>query len=225
MKFIVNRLMLVGALSALAAAGGASAQAAGQWTIKAGAAKITPQVISGDVSAPALPGSKADVASDTQPILAIAYGLSDNIGIELDLGLPYQHDILGAGAIDGVGKVGSVKSLPPTLFVHYRLFAPSTRVRPYAGLGATYAYFTDETGSGKLTALSDIGGPPTTFSIKSKLAATVQLGVAVAIDARWFVDAAISKTWLKTRVDFSSGQTQAMQLDPQAASLTLGYKF
>ncbi len=212
-------------LAAIAAAPAASAQSAGQWTVKAGVGKITPKVTSGDVSAPALPGSKADVGPDTQPVFAAAYGLTDNLGVELDLGLPYTHEISGAGAIQGVGVLGTVKSLPPTLFVHYRFFKPDALVRPYAGLGATYAYFTDETGSGKMTALSDIGGPPTTFTIKSKLAATFQVGVAVNINARWFVDANISKTWLKTQVNFSSGQRQDMQLDPQAVTLALGYKF
>lgn len=220
-----SAVTMLAAAAALAAAPCASAQSAGQWTFKAGAGKITPKVTSGDVSAPALPGTKADVRDDTKPIFALAYGLSDNVSVELDLGLPYEHDIVGAGAIEGSGVLGSVKALPPTLFVHYRFAKPDARVRPYAGLGASYAYFDDETGSGKLTALSDIGGPPTTFSLKNKLAATLQVGVAVSINARWFVDANISKTWLKTRVSFSSGQTQDMQLDPQAVTLALGYKF
>ncbi|MES2318989.1 MAG: OmpW family outer membrane protein [Pseudomonadota bacterium] len=220
-----NAVTLLAAAAAMAAAPGALAQAAGQWTVKAGVGKITPDVTSGDVSAPALPGSKADVGPDTQPILAFSYGLTDNVGVELDLGLPYKHEISGAGAIEGAGVLGTVKALPPTLFVHYRFMKPEAPVRPYAGLGATFAYFTDETGSGKMTALSDIGGSPTTFKIKNKLAATIQLGVAVNINKRWFVDANISKTFLKTKVTFSSGQTQDMQLDPQAVTLALGYKF
>lgn len=215
----------VALLATLAAVSGASAQSAGQWTAKGGVGKITPKVTSGDVSAPALPGSKADIAADTQPVFAFAYGLTDNVSVELDLGLPYKHDISGAGAIDGVGVLGTVKSLPPTLFVHYRFFKPDAPLRPYAGVGATYAYFTDETGSGKLTALSDIGGPPTTFKVKSKLAATLQVGVVYNINARCFVDGNISKTFLKTKVTFSSGQTQDLQLDPQALTLAVGYKF
>ena len=167
----------------------------------------------------------ADVGPDTQPVFHVGYGWTDNIALELAMGLPYQHDIIGAGALDGVGVVGTVKSLPPTLFASYRFFAPETPVRTYAGLGATYAYFTDESGSGKLTALSNIGGPPTTFSIKNKVAATVQLGIVYNINTRWFVDANISKTFLKTTVSFSSGQTQDMTLNPQAVTLGLGYKF
>lgn len=220
-----SAVTLLAAAAALAAAPGASAQSAKQWTLKGGVGKITPKVTSGDVSAPALPGSKAAVAADTQPVFAVAYGLTDNVSLELDLGLPYKHEISGAGAIEGAGVLGTVKSLPPTLFAHYKFFKPDAKVRPYAGVGLTYAYFTDETGSGKMTALSDIGGPPTTFSLESKFAATFQLGVVYNINARWFVDGNISKTFLKTKVTFSSGQTQDMKLDPQAVTLAVGYKF
>ena len=220
-----SALTMLAAVAAIAAAPGAVAQAAGQWTVKGGLGKITPKVTSGDISAPALPGSKASVSADTQPIFAIAYGITDNISAEIDLGLPYTHNFSGAGAIEGVGEVGTVKALPPTAFIHYRFFEPSAAIRPYAGVGATYAFFTDETGSGKMTALSDIGGPPTTFKVKSKLAATVQIGVVYNINARWFVDGNISKTFLKTRITFSSGQTQDMTLDPQAVTLAVGYKF
>jgi outer membrane protein len=39
-------------------------------------------VESGDVSAPALPGTKTDVNSDTKPRFAIAYMITDNVSAE-----------------------------------------------------------------------------------------------------------------------------------------------
>jgi outer membrane protein len=220
-----SAVTVLAAAAFLAGASGASAQSVGQWAVKGGVGKITPKVTSGDVSAPALPGSKAAVGADTQPVFAIAYGLTDNVSLELDLGLPYKHEISGDGAIAGAGVLGTVKSLPPTLFGLYRFGKPAATLRPYAGAGLTYAYFTDETGSGRMTALSDVGGAPTTFSIKSKFAATFQVGLVYNINARWFVDGNFSKTFLKTKVTFSSGQTQDMKLDPQAVTLGVGYKF
>lgn len=225
MKFHLQGAKAVVAAAALLAASGAMAQSAGQWAVKLGVGKITPKVESGDVSAPALPGTKADIGPDTQPIMDIIYGVTDNVSIELALGLPYKHEISGAGAVEGVGVIGTVKALPPTLLAHYRFFEPDAKLRPYAGAGLTYAYFADETGSGKLTVLSNVGGPPTTFSVKNKLAATIQVGLVYNINARWFVDANIAKTFLKTRVDFSSGQTQDLTLNPQAVTVGVGYKF
>ena len=58
--------------AAMVMAGSASAQSEGQYTAKVGFGRITPKVDSGDVSAPALPGTKAAVSADTKPIFSFA---------------------------------------------------------------------------------------------------------------------------------------------------------
>ena len=220
-----SAVSLLAALCAIGAASSASAQSAGQFTAKVGAGKITPHVESGDVSAPALPGSKVEVGSDTEPVLIFAYGLTDNISTEVALGLPYKHKLYGAGAIAGTGQLGTVEALPPTVFLQYRFFQPETMVRPYVGLGLTYAYFQKGTGSGQLTALLNTGGPASTFKIDGKAAGTLQAGVAVNLNAKWFVDATVTKTFLKVKNHYSTGQTQDVKLDPLGVILAVGYKF
>jgi outer membrane protein len=217
--------MLVAAV-AVAAASGASAQSAGQWTVSLGANKITPKVESGDISAPALPHSTADVASDTQPVIVIDYSFTDNISVETFISPPYKHKIYGAGALAGTGQLGSVEALPATVFAQYRFFQPGAKVRPFVGIGATYAYFQKATGSGRMTALTNPGSStPTSFKIDNKLTAAVQAGVALNINERWVASAAIVKNFLSTDVHFSTGQSQHMKLDPQAVMVTVGYKF
>ena len=216
--------MLVAA-GALACAAGASAQSAGQWTAKFGFNELTPKVDSGDLSAPALPFTRAEVSSDIQPVLIFAYGLTDNISLEAALGAPYKHRISGAGSIAGTGELGTVQALPPTLFAQYRFFSPNATFRPFVGLGATYAYFMKERGSGKLTALTNPGGTPTTFDIDNKFTYTAQLGVAMNFNERWFGDVTVNKSRLRTDVHFSTGQNQHMKLDPVAVVLAVGYKF
>ena len=223
-KSVVVKLLALGA--AMAFGSTASAQSAGQWTAKVGINKITPKVDSGDISAPALPGSKGDVDSDTKPVFVIGYGLTDNISAELDLGVPYKHTLSGAGAVKGIGNIGTVEALPPTAFIQYRFFEPKAMFRPYLGAGITYAYFRKATGSGELTAITNIGtGTATTFKIDNKVAGTIQAGLAYNINERWFADLAVTKTWLKTDVHFSSGQNQSIKLDPQSVSIGVGYKF
>jgi outer membrane protein len=218
-------MKLLALAAAMGVASGASAQAAGEWVLKVGINKVDPKVKSDVVSAPALPGSKADIGSDTQPIVTVGRMLTDNISAELDLGLPYKHKIYGAGSIEGTGKLATVQVLPPTFFLQYHLFKPDAMFRPYAGLGATYAYFRKETGSGQLTSLLDPGGPPTTFSLKNKWAASFRLGTSVRINDKWFADVNVVKTRLKTTASYSTGQTMDARLDPLAYGLTVGYHF
>ena len=170
---------VLGVAAALACASTASAQSAGQLTAKVGLNQLTPKVESGDIGAPALPGSKGDVDRDIQPVLVLAYGLTDNISLETALGTPYKHKIYGAGAIAGTGQLGTVEALPATLFAQYRFGAPTATFRPFVGIGATYAYFMKERGSAKMTAITNPGsGIPTTFSIDNKFTYTAQLGMA-----------------------------------------------
>jgi outer membrane protein len=220
-----NIAALLATAVTLALAGNASAQSAGQFTAKVGVGKITPKVDSGDVSAPALPGSKVAISSDTEPVLIFAYGVTDNFSTELALGVPYKHKLYGAGAISGTGQLGTVQSLPPSLFAQYRFFSPETMVRPFVGVGATYAYFRKETGSGELTAILNTGGPASTFHIKNKVAPTLQAGVVVNINPKWFVDFTVTKSYLKTSTYYSTGQTQDVKLDPVGMILAVGYKF
>lgn len=226
MKVCLHNAVKVLALAAtMTAASMASAQSAGQWTAKLGINLLTPKVDSGDLSAPALPHTKAAIGSDTEPVLIFAYGLTDNISVELPLGLPYKHTLYGAGAIEGVGKLGTSEVLPATALIQYRFLEPKAKVRPYVGVGATYAMFQKATGSGQMTTLIDVGGPPATFKMANKLGATLQAGVVAAINERWFADLTVTKTYLKTKATFSTGQTQDIRLDPLGVSFCIGYKF
>ncbi|MES2152102.1 MAG: OmpW family outer membrane protein [Pseudomonadota bacterium] len=226
MKLRLNSAVKMLALCvAMTLAGSAAAQSADQWTAKVGFNKITPKVDSGDITAPSLPHSKADVNSDTKPVLIVGYGLTDNISLELDLGMPYKHKLSGADAIAGMGTIATVEALPPTAFIQYHLFEPAAMVRPYVGLGLTYAYFQKARGSNGFTAITNPGATPTTFKLENKFAGTLQAGVAVAINAKWYADVAVTKTYLKTHAAFSSGQSLDIKLDPFAVSLGIGYKF
>jgi outer membrane protein len=208
----------------LAASGAAAAQTAGTWLIKAGYNKIMPKVSSGDLSAPSMPGTKVDVDSAASLILTGAYMFTDNVSTELFLGLPYKHDLNGAGSIKGVGKIGTVEQLPPTLLLQYRFLEAKSVFRPYVGVGVTYAIFQKETGSGTLTALTNPGGA-TTLRVDNAWGSTAQLGATYAFDEKWFADMAIQKTYLKTTTTLSTGQKIDTRLDPVSINFSIGYRF
>lgn len=219
-------LLQAGLLAALAlAANGASAQRAGQWMVKLGVNQIDPQVTSSDLSPPSQPGSKIDVEAATSLIFTAAYMFTDNWSAELYAGLGYKHDVVGAGTVAGVGRLGTVKQVSPTLFGQYRFLEANDIMRPYVGLGLTYAYFYGEEGSGTLTALTNAGGPPTRLSVDAAWGISPQVGATFQIDKNWFADFSVIKTYVKTTNHLSSGQTIDVKLDPVSINLSVGYRF
>lgn len=205
--------------------GAAHAQPAGSWLGRIGATRISPDVTSGNLSAPSLPGTKSDVTAATQLSGGVTYMYTDHLAVDLPMALPFRHDLVGAGAIAGVGKIGDVKALPITLMAQYRFLEAQAPVRPYVAGGLTYAKFFGERGNRTLTALTNPGGTPTQLSIASRWGTTFQAGVTARINDAWFVDASLSKTFLKTRNTLSTGQTLDIKLDPVTVSVAVGMRF
>ena len=218
-----KQLHWVAAALALLAAGTAQAQQAGSWLGRVGVTHIAPQVDSGFLTAPSLPGTQIDIGSNTQLGGGITYMLTNNWAIDVPLATPFKHEIVGAGALAGVGKLGELRALPVTVMGQYRFGAADAKVRPYLGVGATYAKIYHETGTGTLSALT--GGTPTTLTADSKLALTIQAGASFALNERWFLDAMVAKTFLKTRTTLSTGQTIDTKIDPVTLSVGVGYRF
>ena len=99
----------------LLAAGAAQAQTTGTWMLRGGFTRISPDVDSGNLSAPSIPGTKVDVGSSTRLSGGVSYMLTPNVSLDLPLALPFTQDITGDGAIAGAGKIGDIRSLPITL--------------------------------------------------------------------------------------------------------------
>jgi outer membrane protein len=211
---------------ALVAGSAAQAQSAGTWMARVGGIGLYPQVSSGDLSPPAFPNTQTDVSSDWTLGGGVTYMITDNWSVDVPLALPFTHTLTGAGAIAGVGTIGTTKALPITMWGQYRFGEAKSTFRPYLGAGLTYAYFYDENATSTLNALSG-GTPsnPTTFSIQSKWAFGVQAGATYAFNERWFLDGMLGYTWLKNTTTLSTGQTQPMTLNPVSVAISIGYKF
>ncbi len=223
-SFIAPRALAFAIAAAVPAA--ASAQAAGSWLVRLGATQIQPQVTSGDLSAPSKPGTRIDVRSDTQPTAGVTYLWSDQLALDLPLSAGFRHDVTGDGAIAGAGKLAEVNALPVTLLVQWRFGAASSTLRPYVGIGPTYAYFYEPRSTPTLTAITGgTPGRPTLLEMKSKLTVTAQLGLAWNFMPRWALDVAVTKTPLKTTGTLSTGQTIETKLDPVSAHVGVAYRF
>jgi outer membrane protein len=213
------------ATAALCGAGAAQAQVAGQVMVKLGWNKIMPKVRSTELSAPALPGSTIDIKSASALFFTATYMITDDISVEALGGLPYKHDIVGTGAVQGVGKIGSIHQISPTVLLQYRFMPADAPLRPYVGAGPTWAKFYGSKGSAALTAVTNPGGPATTIGGDTEWGATTEVGLNYKIDKHWFVDAALLKTFINTKAQLSTGQTTKARLNPVAINASIGYAF
>src|SRR5471030_3505674 len=84
---------------ALCGAGAAQAQAAGDVMVQLGWNKIMPKVKSDDLTAPSLPDSKINIKSASALFATVTYMVTSDISVEALGGLPYKHDIEGAGSV------------------------------------------------------------------------------------------------------------------------------
>lgn len=205
---------------------GAQAQVADRLMVRIGVVQVKPVVKSGDLSAPSFIGSQVDVEPSTVLSGGITYMLDDHWAVDLPMATPLKHDIVGSGSVSGVGKLGETRALPITLLGQYRFGSTNEQFRPYLGAGLTYARFYKERGTNTLNALSG-GTPadPTMLSIDNKLGVTVQLGATMALNERWFVDAMVIKTWVKTTAHLSKGQSLDLRLDPISVAVGIGYRY
>lgn len=222
-KFLLGA---VASAATLLAAGSAFAQSAGSIVVYGGAAQITPQIESGDLTAPSLAGTKIDVKKATSFVGGITYYWTDNISIDLPISLPFKHDVIGAGAIDGVGKLGTVKSLPATLLAQYRFGDANSSFRPFVGAGVTYGYFFKPKATATLSGITG-GTPsnPTTLSMKSRFGTTLEVGGAFNVTKDWSASLSFTKTFIKTTGSLSTGQTIETTLDPVSIKFGVGYRF
>lgn len=155
----------------------AHAQAAGDWTLAIGAHRVAPASDNGTLAGGSLPLS---IDASARPTLALEYFVRDNLGIELLAAAPFQHHI----TIDGLGRVGSTRHLPPTLSLQYH-FGRGGRVTPLLGAGVNYTAFFGERTEGALA------GSDLTLADSWGLAAHAGIDIALGgrgalrIDARW----------------------------------------
>lgn len=214
------------ALAVLLSAAAAQAQTAGTWMLRGGVTKITPDVDSGNLTASSLPNTQIDANGSTRPSGGITYMLDDHWAVDVPIAVPFKHTLSGAGSIAGAGKIGETKALPITLLGQYRFGEANAQFRPFLGAGLTYAKFFKERSTATLTAIT--GGTasnPTTLSLESKLALTLQVGGTLALNERWFVEGMVAKTFLKTTGTLSTGQTIKVTLDPLTLCVGVGYRF
>jgi outer membrane protein len=187
--------------------------------VRIGAAQVNP-----DASSDPVLGGRVDVKDATGLGFSGTWFVNPHFGIEVLAALPFEHDIVGTGALAGL-DIGSTKHLPPTVSLQYYPFTESS-VQPYFGLGLNYTTFFSTGSSNELdTAL----GGDTDLSLDDSTGVAFQIGADWKIQDNLYLNAAIWKIDIETTADISVDGAHAasvdVTIDPLVFMLGAGFSF
>ena len=198
---------LAAALSLAAAP--AMAQSKGDWTLSAGVHQVAPKSNNGALAGGTL---KVDVDSDIKPTITGEYFIADNLGIEVLAALPFKHDI----NIDGLGRVGSTKHLPPVVTLQYH-FNSQGKVSPFLGAGVNYTTFFSEETDGALAGsrlkMDDSWG----LAAHAGLDFAINEKAALRVNLRWMD--------IDSKVKLDGQKLGTVEIDPLAYGVSYVVKF
>jgi outer membrane protein len=222
--------LMVGCVVCMSAAMGAQAYEAGDWIVRGGAATVEPNDSSSTVqlnNAAVATDGRAEVNSNTQLGVTVAYMLTPNVGVELLAATPFKHKITANGSLAGAlgnNDLGSTEQLPPTLSAQY-YFNNSSGITPYAGLGLNYTTFFHETVDSDMEAA--LGGH-STLEVQDSWGLAAEAGVDIDLGSNWLLNAAIWYIDIDTTATFTTpaGKVKTdVDVDPWVYMVGVGYKF
>lgn len=215
------RHALLIAVIAAAMLGGTVAQAydAGDWIVRVGASNVDPDDPNGEINIPDAGKLDVNIDDDTSVTFNGTYMWTKHVGIELLAALPFEHDI----KVEGLGKVGSTKHLPPTLSVQWH-FLPDSRFQPYVGAGINWTIFFDD---GEDGVLEELGGE-LELDDQSSFGLAGQIGADIMLNDNWFINADLRYIKIDNEAKVTLGEDQLgvnVDIDPFVYGLHVGYRF
>ncbi|HTH58720.1 MAG TPA: OmpW family outer membrane protein [Paraburkholderia sp.] len=231
-------------VAAIAALSSAHAQSAHTFYVTTGWFRFMPQDSSDPLTLDSVAGTPINMSVpntgtgiDSADTLGISggYFITDHIATELELGIPPQFNLNGQGSYAQYGKLGSARLWAPALLFKYYFNQPDAKFRPYAGIGVTYAWFTDAKITNGAFEQQQLRGP-TSVSTDRSWAPVFNVGFNYAFTKHWFAGFSVSyipigvTAKLSTTVPSQVGPLQQeseakIRLDPIVTYLKVGYMF
>jgi outer membrane protein len=150
-----------------------------------------------------------DVNNSVVPELDFTYMATNNIGVELILGIT-RHTVTS-----DLGELGRVNLLPPTLTVAWH-FNPQGKIRPYFGAGVNYTLFYN---SSLQAGGQDVGIRNHSFG------PAFQAGVDVQVTKKVFVNADIKKLFIRTDATLDGAPIGTLKINPWILGVGFGVTF
>jgi outer membrane protein len=202
----------------------ATAAESDRWQVRGGVYFANPDLGNGVI--PGIPGASTELSDDAQPGVSVTWFATDQLGVEFFISPPFEFDLLGAGTLNGVGAVGRLKSLTPTLIGQWYFGNSQSRVRPYVGAGIAYTIFYDEETT---AAFHDIvGTDQVEFAFANKWSWIGQAGIDVRLTGRWLANIMLAYLPPDTTAKLSTPEGSVsghVTIDAWVTTVGVGYRF
>jgi outer membrane protein len=182
------------------------------------------------------PGYNATIGKATTLLLTYEHRfLGDRLGLELVLGIPPKHDIIGAGTLRPGQTIGSLRQLTPALLFNYHFADHKATWRPTLGIGPLFSTISQ-------VRIDSAVQPHTKAKADNSWGWAAHAGLGYALNERWHLVGALGYTRVKNSItlttDTSKSPYTLLGLPAGTAisgldvttknttlSLTLGYSF
>ncbi|MDR0201550.1 MAG: OmpW family protein [Delftia acidovorans] len=200
-------LLAVAAVCALSSGAAFAQQAEGPWMVRVRAVNL-------DSANKDSTGLGLSINNKWMPELDVSYFFTPNIAAELVLTYPQKHDLRA----NGLGQIGSLKHLPPTLLAQYH-FTNFGAFKPYVGAGVNYTRFSS------VSFNSDVQAQLNPSIKKNSFGGALQIGFDYALDKNWSLNFDVKKVFIETDVSSGGNKVGTFKVNPVLVGVGLGYRF
>jgi len=207
MNAISTRTRLIAA-AALACAAAAPAYA-GDFVVRARVLQLDP---ANQNTADAVIATDS-VSVNTKYIWEIdaSYFVTPNVAFELIATTPQKQTVTSSQ----LGKLGTLRHLPPTLTAQYHFAPTNPTVRPYVGFGVNYTHF---------SAVNLNEAAPLDID-RHSWGTAIQFGADFPITEKVSLNVDFKKIDIRTRVYLNGQQLGTVKVDPVLFGVGIGYRF
>ena len=242
----MKKLLAIFGLALLVVSNLTFAQKAGDTIVNVGVAYITPNpsastpiasgspaIVAGGLNA-ALLGTEASIDNATTLSFSVMRMFTDNFAGEVSLGIPPELSVtlnLPNGTTPPKFKPNAAKATAytPAVVAKYLFNDPSSQIRPYVGLGVTYASFKNVKISDDATVQLLAGS---SASMSSAWSPVYNFGFIYNVNEKWSINTSVSYIPLESEITMkgtgiAAGITtkSTLTINPTDYIVRIGYKF
>ena len=200
-------LLAVAALCALSSGAAFAQQAEGPWMVRVRAVNL-------DSANKDSTGLGLSINNKWMPEVDVSYFFTPNFAAELVLPYPQKHDLRA----NGLGQIGTLKHLPPTLLAQYH-FTNFGAFKPYVGAGINYTRFSSVNFNPAVQAALNPSIKKNSFG------GALQVGFDYALDKNWSLNFDVKKVFIETDVSAAGTKVGTFKVNPVLVGVGLGYRF